>query len=172
MEIKAKAKFIRTSPKKIRLVAGLVRGINADEALTRLKFANKAAALLVEKLLKSAISNAEENYRLDKNNLFVKEITVDGGPTLKRWIPRAFGRATPIRKRTSHISIVLSERVPTDISTIEPKKKTDDDIIKVGVADEIKGEKEETKTVKQSKGVKGVQKGFANKIFNRKSGER
>ena len=97
------------SPRKVRLLADLVRGKGAQQAMDQLQFANKAAAQPVAKLVKSAVANAVNNFGLELNNLVVKEISVDGGPTLKRWMPRAHGRATPIMKRTSHINITLSE---------------------------------------------------------------
>lgn len=111
MEVKAKARFIRMSPKKVRLVIDNIRGKDALQALDILKFINKLASNPVEKLLNSAIANAENNFKLEKGNLYIKEIRADDGPTLKRWMPRAFGRATTIRKRMTHISIVLGEKV-------------------------------------------------------------
>ena len=180
METKAKAKFIRTSPRKIRLVADLIRGLDSSEALTRLKFTNKAAALILIKLINSAVANAEENYKLKKDNLFIKEIKVDGGPTLDRWMPRAFGRATPIRKRTSHVNLILAEKVPTDAQEVkkiveEKKKKTAEDIVKISDPDEIQSAGKEGRGEKSAKeGGRGARtkKGFANKLFNRRSGER
>ncbi|RMD59477.1 50S ribosomal protein L22, partial [Candidatus Parcubacteria bacterium] len=109
MQVTAKAKYIRISPRKVRLVADIIRGLTVDEALAQLRFINKRAVVPVEKVLKSAIANAEHNYELEQDNLYIQEIRVDEGPTLKRWKPRAFGRATPIRKRTSIISVVLDE---------------------------------------------------------------
>ena len=109
MEVQAKAKYIRMSPRKVRLVVDLVRGFNTSEALTQLKFLRKDAVLPVKKLIESAIANAEHNFKLKKENLYIKKITVDKGPILHRWQPRARGRATPIRKRTCHITIVLDE---------------------------------------------------------------
>ncbi len=111
MEVKAKAKFIRMSPRKVRLVADIVRGLPTNQALDQLKFANKLAALPLTKLINSAVANATNNFELAKDNLYIKEIKVNEGPTLDRWMPRARGRATPIRKRTSHIDIVLAELV-------------------------------------------------------------
>lgn len=110
MEVKAKARFIRMSPRKIRLVVNLVRGLDVDDAVAQLRFLNKAAARPVYKLIESARANAENNFKLNPGSLFIKTITVDGGPVLKRWMPRAFGRATPVRKRTAHITVVLDER--------------------------------------------------------------
>src|SRR3989338_1118001 len=109
MEVKAKAKFIRMSPTKIRLVANLIQKMPVEQALNQLQFINKLASGPVANLIKSAMANAEHNFELAKDNLFIKELTVNQGPTLKRSMPRAHGRATPIRKRTSHINLVLGE---------------------------------------------------------------
>lgn len=100
------------APRKVRLVVDMIRNLSVDEAETRLKFAPRAAALPVLKLLQSAKANAVHNNKLDASTLFVKAITADGGPTLKRFRPRAMGRAATIRKRTTHISIVLSDERP------------------------------------------------------------
>ncbi len=110
MEVKAKLRFVRVSPRKARLVADLVRGKGSEEAVNILAFTRKASAKTIGKLLKSAIANATQNKTIDVDRLFVKRITVDQGPTMKRFMPRALGRATTIRKRTSHISIVLDEK--------------------------------------------------------------
>ena len=110
MEVKAYARMIRMAPRKVRLVVDTIRGKLATEADTVLQFMPKAAALPVRKLLRSAMANAEHNFKLSRENLFVKKITVDGGPTLKRSRPRARGSAAPILKRTSHISIILEEK--------------------------------------------------------------
>lgn len=98
------------SPRKVRLVVDQIRGMQVAGAQTQLKFMNKAAAQPVLKLLDSAIANAKNNFGLDETKLFVKAIAADEGPTLHRWKPRAFGRATPIRKRSTHISIILEEK--------------------------------------------------------------
>ncbi|HSD12850.1 MAG TPA: 50S ribosomal protein L22 [Patescibacteria group bacterium] len=110
MEVIAKARHIRMSPKKVRLVVDLVRGMDVDRAAAQLRFYRKAAAGPVLKLLQSAIANAEHNFKLNAANLYIKKATVDGGPVLKRWRARAFGRAAGIKKRSSHITIVLEER--------------------------------------------------------------
>jgi large subunit ribosomal protein L22 len=109
MEVKAKLRFTRIAPRKARLVADMIRGKRSEEALNLLMFTPKAAARLIIKLLKSAIANADQK-KVDVDRLFVKAITVDQGPTMKRFMPRAMGRATSIRKRTSHITIVLDEK--------------------------------------------------------------
>ncbi|MGI6551686.1 MAG: 50S ribosomal protein L22 [Clostridia bacterium] len=110
MEARAVARYIRISPNKVRQVVDLIRGKDIDEALAILKFLPKRAAAPVEKVLKSAIANAEHNYDMDAGNLYVAKVYVDQGPTLKRYKPRAFGRADLIRKRTSHITVVVSEK--------------------------------------------------------------
>jgi large subunit ribosomal protein L22 len=109
MEAKAVAKYLRISPSKVRLVADLVRGKAVGEALTILRFTPKKGARLVNKALRSAVANAENSRTMDIDSLYIKTITVDAGPTLKRWRPRAMGRANRILKRTAHVTVVLSD---------------------------------------------------------------
>ncbi len=109
MEVKAVAKYVRISPRKVRLVIGLVRGKRVDESLNILQFTPKRAAHIVRKLIKSAIANAEQKPDVDIDNLYIKYIYADEGPTLKRYRARALGRAVRIRRRTSHITVVLDE---------------------------------------------------------------
>ncbi|MBD8033541.1 MULTISPECIES: 50S ribosomal protein L22 [Solibacillus] len=109
-QAKAIARTVRIAPRKVRLVVDLIRGKQIGEAVAILRHTPKAASPVVEKVLKSAVANAEHNYELDINNLVVSEIFVDEGPTLKRFRPRAQGRASAINKRTSHITIVVSEK--------------------------------------------------------------
>ncbi len=109
--MKAKVTNVRISPRKVRMVVDTVRGKSVSQAVHILEYTRKKAALPVQKLLKSAIANASENDGIaDVDDLFIDRITVDEGPTLKRFMPRARGRATPIHKRTSHIQITLRER--------------------------------------------------------------
>jgi large subunit ribosomal protein L22 len=110
MEVKARLRFVRVSPTKAQLVADLIRGKGSEEAINILTFTKKAAAKILIKLLKSAIANATQKKNIDVDRLYIKKITVDQGPTMKRFQPRALGRATTIRKRTSHINIVLDEK--------------------------------------------------------------
>jgi large subunit ribosomal protein L22 len=98
------------SPRKVRLVVNAVRGLSVAEAETRLTFLPKLAAKPVLKLLRSAVANAEHNFQLNRSDLYIRTIVADGGPTLKRWRARAFGRTAPIRKRTTHISLTLSTK--------------------------------------------------------------
>jgi len=109
VEVRARAKFIRTSPRKARMVTELIKGKGVGEALNILAFTKKAPAKIVTKLLKSAVANADQMKNIDVDTLFVKQITVDQGPTMKRYRPRAMGRATMIRRRMSHITVVLEE---------------------------------------------------------------
>lgn len=110
MQAKAVAKQVRIAPRKVRLVVDLIRGKQVGEAVAILRHTPKAASPVVEKLLKSAIANAEHNYDMEPNSLFIKEVFVDEGVTLKRFRPRAMGRASRINKRTSHITLVVSEK--------------------------------------------------------------
>ncbi len=111
MEVKALGKNIGVSPRKARLVCGLVRGLDVARAEEQLENAHKKAARFVKEILKSAIANAENNHQLVRDNLFIKKITTDSGRTLVRFQPRAMGRAFPVRHHLSHITIVLDERV-------------------------------------------------------------
>ncbi len=110
MEVKATLNYTRVGAQKARLVADLIRGQDVSEALKTLKFLNKKSSLLIQKLIKSAVANAEQKKVIDIDNLYVKTIYVDAGPVLKRFTPRAQGRATEIRKKTSHITLLLDER--------------------------------------------------------------
>ncbi|CAK8720523.1 50S ribosomal protein L22 [Candidatus Electronema halotolerans] len=110
MEAKAVAKYIRISPQKARLVADVVRGKDVESAITTLRFMPKKAAEILRKVLESAIANAEQTETIDVDTLYVKEIQINGGPMLKRFRPRAMGRAGKILKRTSHITVVVDER--------------------------------------------------------------
>ena len=109
--MKASMKHLRISPRKVRMVVDTVRGKKASQAMDILRFARKKAAVPVQKLLKSAVANATEHNGVSSvDDLVIERITVDEGPTIKRYMPRARGRATPIRKRTSHVRLELRER--------------------------------------------------------------
>ncbi|WP_054861121.1 50S ribosomal protein L22 [Gracilibacillus sp. JCM 18860] len=110
MQAKAVAKSIRIAPRKIRLVIDLIRGKEVGEAIAILKHTQRGASPVVEKLINSAVANAEHNYEMNPEDLYVSEAFVNEGVTLKRFRPRAQGRATQINKRTSHITVVLSEK--------------------------------------------------------------
>lgn len=110
MEAKAVARYLRVSPFKARQVADLLRGKDVKEAVGILRYTNKKSAPLINKVLKSAMANAEHNYDMDSDDLYVAEIYINEGPTIKRMQPRAYGRADVRRHRTSHITVVLKER--------------------------------------------------------------
>lgn len=109
-EAKAIVKHVRIAPRKVRLVVDLIRGKQVGEAIAILRHTPRSASPIVEKLLNSAIANAEHNYSMDPNNLVISKVFVDQGPTLKRFQPRSMGRANRINKRTSHITVVVSEK--------------------------------------------------------------
>jgi large subunit ribosomal protein L22 len=110
MEARAVARYVRVSPRKARLVVDLIRGKKIDDARAILKFSPRAAAEIVEKVLNSAVANAERNLHLASDDLIVGSTFVDEGPTLKRIRPRAMGRAFRINKRTSHITVIVKQR--------------------------------------------------------------
>ena len=144
-EVKAHLSYLRMSPRKVRLVVDAVRGMDIEPALAQLQFMPRAAARPVKKLVESAVANATHNFQLSREGLFIKAATVNQGPTLKRWRPRAMGSAAPILKRTSHITIVLGSK---DI----PKKDA-----KVSKKD-AKAEKAEEKTEKKAPAKKPAAK--------------
>ena len=109
MEIRARAKYLRISPTKLRLMARPLRGKQVEEALQLLQFTPKKGARLMRKVVEQAVANAEQRPQIDVDTLFVKNISVDGGPALKRFMTRAMGRANRILKRMSHITVVLAE---------------------------------------------------------------
>lgn len=120
MQSKATLRYLRIAPRKVRLVADLIKGKKVSEAQTLLQFVNNAAVASFQKLIRSALSGASHNFQIDEANLYIAKIVVDEGPKLKRFRPRARGRAYPIQKKTSHITVVLEELVP---GTIDKKGK-------------------------------------------------
>ena len=110
MEARATEKFIRISPRKVKIVLDLIRGKMADDALAILMYTPMAAAPVMEKLLLSAIANAENNLSMDRGSLYVAEVYANPGPTLKRYVARSRGSASPMLRRTSHITIVLDQK--------------------------------------------------------------
>ena len=106
----AHAKYVRISPRKVKIVIDLIRGKNVDEALAILQYTPKAASPVVSKVLESAIANAVNNQELNRQNLYVAEVYANPGPTLKRYVARSRGSASPMLKRTSHISVILDEK--------------------------------------------------------------
>jgi len=184
MKVTAKLNNLRISPRKVRLMANFIKGQDALPALDQLGTTVKAGTAQIKKLLESAIANAENNFGLDKNNLYVYSAIVEAGATLKRWMPKAYGRAGAIRKRTSKIEIILEERVEglgrKSKEQMEKEKKARLDEQKKREKErktQIEGEeKKENKTEKVAEKTDGerVKKGegkgnWTNKIFRRKS---
>lgn len=124
-EITAKLNYLRTAPRKARVVADLVKGKNVKEAISQLSFVAKKSASPIAKLLKSAINNAKNNFKVnDDGELFIKSISVNGGPVLKRYMPRSRGMANQILKRTSHITIILEEKINSKTQKVAAKVKS------------------------------------------------
>jgi len=123
MQVKAHLRYLRMSPRKVRLVVDVIRNMETKKAQEQLRFIPKRAAEPILKLLNSAIANAKNNFNLNEDNLYISKIFVNEGPTLKRWRARAMGRSSPIRKRESHITIILDEIKSIPVSKKELKKK-------------------------------------------------
>jgi large subunit ribosomal protein L22 len=179
MQVKARLSQLRIAPRKVRLVADSIRGLDVEIAQAQLTNLNKKSALPVLKLLNSAIANAENNFKLKKDNLYISEIRVDEGVTLKRWVPRAMGSASRINKRTSHINIILSEKVESKEVKKEKSEKVekkDKDVKIVQNLEELKeiektgDEKNKNKQENmENKISKDTQKNTKKNIFRRKS---
>jgi large subunit ribosomal protein L22 len=175
MKTTAKLKNLRVSPRKVRLVTNLIKGMDVNNALVQLVHVVKGSSTPVEKLLKSAIANAENNFGLDKDNLFISDVQVGEGPSMKRWLPRAHGRATQLIKRTSHIYLTLDERVEGKGRKVKAKaKKTEKEVEAkkdedTAQAKEIKKVSPEQMKSEKKVTAKGQKGGFSKKMFNRKS---
>lgn len=164
MEIKAKLNYLRIAPRKVRLVADLIRGMDVKEAETQLKFMPKRSAAPLLKLLNSAMTNAKNNFNIEKDGLYIKELRINEGPPLKRWRPVSRGRAFPIMKRTSHIDLVLEVNpslAPTKVVATEDKKSVEMEKPFERAKPKYRAPKEITKKPKS--------KGLFKKIFRRKS---
>ena len=182
-EVKAQLNYLRISPRKVRAVTELIIGLDADEAKAYLKYVTRRPARPLLKLLNSAISNAQHNFNLNKNHLYIKRIRVDEGAKLKRFKPKGFGLVMPIQKKTSHIQLVLDEL------SEEKKKKKDEILSKIkkpeaeksapAKAKEARKEKKELKAEKPKigkriekvsrKGVFGGIKTLGRRLFRRKT---
>ena len=187
MEFKAALNNLRMSPRKVRLVTNLVKGQNAAQAKAQLAFLVKKPAPLILKLLNSATANAKHDQEIKEENLYIKQILVEGGPSLKRWLPRAMGRATPLLKRTCSIKLVLGELQPT---AKKVKKASKPEIVKPGevlaepekIEEAVKVEQDlskgKTESVSRPYGASSISKkrsfsrqtfGNIKKMFRRKS---
>lgn len=175
MQITAQLKNLRIAPRKMRLVSGVIKGMDAVAAKHHLAYIIKRSSAPISKLLDSAMANAHNNLGLVKENLFIKDITVDEGPKLKRFRPKAMGMASPIEKKTSHIRIVLDEKVPGLKAKDQPKPKKAEE--KAAESVEVKLEKtkihekkpEVHKELGKKGGVFGKMSGLGKKFFRRKA---
>lgn len=196
MRVNAKLTNLRIAPRKTKLVADLIRGLDVDDAISQLEAEIKRSGLPMKRLLESAVANAENNFGLDRNNLYIFDVVIGAGPSYKRWMPRAHGRASQILKRTSKINLILEERIEGKgrktkeqmekerKQRMEAKKKAE----KERQAESERKEKEEktekkkdektkqkTEIEKPAKGgsapsgKKETKKTWASKIFRRKS---
>lgn len=187
MKVQATLKNLRIAPRKVRLVTHSIIGLDAREALIQLEKQVKKSVSPVYDLLKSAMANAMNNNGLDETNLYVWEIRVGDGLRLKRWLPRAFGRATPLIRRGSNVTVILEERIEGKNRVTKQKPaaapiKADKEVVasvseksEVSEREEAKTEKTEQKTVKPevkkeiTKGVKPVGAQTVKRMFQRKS---
>lgn len=192
MKVKARLNNLRISPRKVRLVADLIRGLDVEEAINQIEASYKRGSLPMKKLILSAMSNGENNLGIDRNNMYVFSILVDGGSSLKRWMPKAYGRASQILKRTSQVEVVLEERIEgkgrkSQEELEEARKKRMESKIKrekemrreaQEKEDSAKSKESSTKVSEKNK-EKSVEKGrafeekkgkgWASRIFRRKS---
>jgi large subunit ribosomal protein L22 len=179
MQVTAQLNNLRISPRKVRLVAKVIKGMDANVAKYQLDHVVKKSSMPISKLLSSAISNARSNFNLAKDNLFIKDIIVNEGPKLKRFRPKGFGMASPIEKKTSHIRIILEEKIPglkpSQETTVEKREQL------LQPENEVAGQEvKETKTEKQTArpeikkelgqkgGLFGRVSGLGKKFFRRK----
>ncbi len=169
MQTKATLRNLRIAPRKVRLVADLIRRKKVSEAQTILQFVHKSASKPFQKILQSALSSATHNLQIEESNLYIAKIIVDEGAKLKRWRPRARGRAYPIEKKTSHITVVLGELVPS-VSREASEKTPKGEHVKI---DTPTGEHTQKKGKPKFQYDKKLQKtkseGVRNKIFRRKA---
>jgi len=168
-----KLNHLKMAPRKVRLVANSLKGLSVNEAEAQLLISAKRTSGPLLKLLRSAAANLKNNKKMEAEKFFIKEIRVDGGPMLKRWMPRAQGRATPIQKKSSHVTLVLAQ--------LEKQKVSRFTIIKKEKISKLKFEKMKEKSkhkdqevegmLKPKKEAKGLEKkpGFVKRIFNRKA---
>ncbi|HXV26724.1 MAG TPA: 50S ribosomal protein L22 [Candidatus Paceibacterota bacterium] len=178
MEVKAKLNGIRIAPRKVRLVAGLIKKKDIDAALDQLAHMSKRSAAPIVKLVNSAVANAENNYRMVRGNLFIKNLWVDEGIKLRRWQPKGFGRAGEIQKKTSRINLILDERVAGMRMQEGPaKKKAAESTDAQAEAGHDHDHDHEPAAVRKGPAVTDEAKpksrglaGFGRRLFQRKSG--
>lgn len=178
-EYRATLRYLRQSPRKVRLLAESLSGLRVPEAESRLRFSVRSAAVPLRKLILSAAANAKELGKVNEEDLVLKSITVGGGPTLKRFRPRAFGRAAPIRRRKSHIAVVLEGSAPAHRRSGPAPSKIVETPVSPPERPEQKGDVSATASVREQEHpkiatppsvVKERARGFMRRFFQRKSG--
>ncbi|MBU2037261.1 50S ribosomal protein L22 [Patescibacteria group bacterium] len=154
MQVKASLNNVRMAPRKVRLVANLIKGLSTARAKAQLTFLVKKPAPLILKLVNSAVANAKHDFEIEENDLFIKSIVVEAGATLRRWLPRAMGRASAIRKRTCRVKLILDEVKP---GSVKKRKIIKPEVLeKEEVAQEVDRREEKTKVLVKEAGPKGV----------------
>jgi large subunit ribosomal protein L22 len=170
-EVFASLNFTRLSAKKARLIINQLKGLDAQNALNYLPFIKKSGSLPIAKLLNSAIANATNNFQLDKKYLFIKKFIANEGPVLKRWQPKAHGRATSLRKQTCHLELVLGVKPEGLARSLKKESKTDENKEEVKVIDPQAVKKDSRHGPSQGGSGQGKEnKGFMRGIFQRKTG--
>lgn len=168
METKAQLNYLRISPRKVRIVAGLIKGMNVKRALLELQHLTKRASLPITKLIRSALANAQYNFQLKNDeDFYIKRILVNQGPMLKRLRPRAFGRAAPVRKKMSHVSLVLEAKGFRE----NLRKKHALPVVKEsgeGIQEEFEAREKEKPRIKE-KPLRTKSVGFVRRMFRRKA---
>jgi large subunit ribosomal protein L22 len=167
MQVRAQLKSLRISPRKVRLVSRVIKGMDATVGAFQLEHVIKRTSKPMLKLLNSALANAKNNFKLAKENLYIKDVIVDEGIKLKRFRPKGFGMASPIEKKTSHITIVLEEKVP-GMKSNEIKEEKIEKVDRVEKA-EIKSKTSAKPEVKKEIKKKGLLGGIGRKFFRRKA---
>lgn len=168
MQSTAKLRHLRIAPRKVRLVADLVRGKRADSAQNILNFTKNRSAKIILKLLNQALANAKNNLKMDDQNLFISKITVDGGPILKRFRPRARGSAYSIHKKTSHITIILDETADDSGRKQAPRETAEQTTVEMTAPKTTKaGKPKRDKFRSESESAKSKTEGTKQKIFRR-----
>lgn len=164
----AKLNYLRIAPRKVRLVADLLSGLSANEAEAQLLLLRKRAVPPILKLLRSAVANAKNNRKLDAEKLYIESVRVDQGPMLKRYLPRARGSASPIQKKMSHVTLVLTEKTELKaprFKIVVPKKAK----LPPGMSKKSSAKREKPQTEKKE-ATKQQKPGFFKRIFSRKAG--
>lgn len=169
-EIKAGLNYLHIAPRKVRLVADLVRGMSVQRALLELENLPKRSAVVLLKLFKSAQANATHNFQIDEEKLYVKNIMINPGPVLKRFEPRAFGRASPVRKRSSHVLLILETK---EVKTLPARKiKKEAPVVREMTEEDVSGMVEVFPRGGKDTGEamsKPKTKGFVKRMFRRKA---